>query len=67
MKDLTYDRGRRETIQRVAKEQKSRFLRILLGSLAANLVANVFPAKTKVPARAVILAAKGTIATGLDF
>ena len=34
---------------------------MLLGSLATNLVANLVPSKAKIPGRAVILAAKGTI------
>ena len=56
-----------ETIQKEAKELKCRFLCMFSGSLAPNLVANMFPSTAKISEHAVILADKKTITIGLDF
>ena len=56
-----------ESIQKEVNEQKGGFFRMLLGSLSANLVANMVPSKAKIPGQAVVLAGKGTITDGLHF
>ena len=54
-------KGVSEKIQNEAKEQKGRFLRMLLGKLGARLIGNLLTAK------GAIRAGKGTIRAGQNF
>ena len=54
-------KGVSETIKNETKEQKDRFLSMLLGALSASLLGNLFTDK------GIIRAGEGTIRTGEDF
>ena len=54
-------KGVSEKIQNEAKEQKGRFLRMLLGTLGARLIGSLLTAK------GAIRAGKGTIRAGQNF
>ena len=54
-------KGIGETIKNEAKEQKSRFLSILLGTLGASLLGNLLTGK------GVMRAGEGTIRAGQNF
>ena len=54
-------KGVSKTIKNEAKEQKGRFLRMLLGTLGASLLGNLLTGKDTVTA------GEGTVITGQDF
>ena len=54
-------KGINETIKNEAKEQKGRFLRIVLGALGVSLLENIWASKNT------IKAGDGTIRAGQDF
>ena len=63
-------KGVSETIENEAKEQKYRFLRMLLGTLVASLLGNLLMGKgvkVKIPGRGVSRAGEGTIRAGQTF
>ena len=57
-----------ETIENEAKEKKGRFLRMLLGTLGATLLGNLFTGKITIRAgEGTIRVGEGTIRAGQDF
>ena len=57
-----------ETIKNEAKEQKGRFLRMLLGTLVGSLLGNLLTVKGTIRAGGgTIRAAEGTVRAGQDF
>ena len=63
-------KGVSETIKNESKEQKRRFLRMLLGTLVASLLRNLLTSQGRtanMPARGTIRAGKGTIRAGRGF
>ena len=60
-------KGIRGTLENEAKLQKSGFLSISLGKLAAKTIGNLLASKPKIPRGGIITAGEGTIRAAQDF